>query len=128
METPKIKWSHAQTRSCPFCSIVCNNKHALHTHMEQVHGSKQQFKCHICGKSLARAENLRHHIATHTGQQSHQCNICGKKIASKAYYIAHMNKHAGTKLFQCKLCLKSFTYSQDLSKHKRNCTATSPFC
>ena len=122
-----IRRFRSHSHSCPFCTSVYNNKRELAAHLEQVHGSKQQFKCHICGKTLKAKQNLDLHVAAHTGQQAYKCNICGKKFAQKTYYVGHMNMHAGSKAFQCKNCLKSFVYSTQLSAHKKMCSNISAY-
>ena len=114
--------SRSQPRSCPFCSAVYNNKRDLNAHLEQVHGSKQQFKCLICGNILSSSNGLKSHMANHTGEQAHQCKLCYRKFAQKNHFIGHMNMHSGSKPFQCDRCLKSFRYSHHLSRHKKTCS------
>ena len=118
--------SKGQPRMCPFCNIEYANKVELTAHLAEVHGTKQHFVCHLCGKALSHQNTLNMHIATHTGKQNFECDICGKRFNEKRYYVSHMNKHAGSKPFQCKACLKSFLYTQQLSKHKKVCEGSIP--
>ena len=122
-----MRRSKGQRRGCPFCKEEFFSKRDLTTHLAEVHGSVQQFKCHICGKVLKKKQNLEVHIAGHSGNEAFQCNICQKKFAHKRYYVAHMNTHAGYKAFQCKQCLKPFTFASQLTKHKKECSATPLF-
>ena len=55
-----------------------------------------RYKCNICQKSSATANNLKIHIASH-GAPSFECPECGKGLTSKWSLETHMRKHTGEK-------------------------------
>ncbi|XP_046983957.1 zinc finger protein 43-like isoform X1 [Schistocerca americana] len=79
--------------------------------------ANRTHKCDSCGKSFARAGNLKKHGVIHTGKKPHKCESCGKSFAFPSYVKRHALFHTGKKLNKCHICGKSFFVLWDLKKH-----------
>ena len=53
----------------------------------------KEIKCEACGKSFARAHNLKIHIHNiHDGNKDHECESCGKSFSQ----TSNLNRHIHT--------------------------------
>ncbi|VDM53862.1 unnamed protein product [Angiostrongylus costaricensis] len=51
------------------------------------------FYCKTCGRCFADASTLRRHHLVHSGEKKHSCPICGRRIARKDNVKTHIKRH-----------------------------------
>ena len=76
--------------ACQICGEFMHQK-LLREHLSRVHGKKQEFSCHLCGKDYRTYSGLHLHVQTHKGK-SFTCNFCGLKFAYKCSLKTHIKK------------------------------------
>ena len=89
---------------------------------DEMHESKEQNSCKICGKSFPKAQNLKAHINyVHDGNKPpriFKCETCGKLFSDKSKVMKHAKTvHEGIKEYKCESCGKSYAYKESLRDH-----------
>ena len=89
---------------------------------DEMHESKEQNLCKICGKSFTRAHDLKVHIHfVHEGNKpprNSKCETCGKLFPSAQNLKRHIHTvHEGLKDYKCESCGKSYAYKSSLRDH-----------
>lgn len=112
-------WKDCSRNGLPFKA-----KYKLINHI-RVHTGEKPFNCSHpgCGKSFARAENLKIHVRTHTGERPFACEFkgCDKRFANSSDRRKHIHVHTLEKPYRCKFtgCDKSYTHPSSLRKHMK---------
>lgn len=112
-------WKDCSRNGLPFKA-----KYKLINHI-RVHTGEKPFNCSNpgCGKSFARAENLKIHVRTHTGERPFACEFkgCDKRFANSSDRRKHIHVHTLEKPYHCKFsgCDKSYTHPSSLRKHMK---------
>ena len=122
-----------QKESCVlFISRIVD--HLLHFWLDPLFAVFQTFqrgsnanKCHIFGKILRWASNMKKHI-----QEMHQlirqfsCTVCGKGFSRQQNLQGHMaSVHNYRKEFICSICGNEYGYKCLLKQHMKNSHSTS---
>ena len=77
---------------------------------------KNEFKCDNCDKIYGYKYQLKRHFdSVHEGWK-YYCNLCGKSFSYEENLQKHRNEHRGI-TFKCKACPKVYTIKQSLSYH-----------
>uniref|UniRef100_A0A8D8R3Q9 Zinc finger protein 62 n=1 Tax=Cacopsylla melanoneura TaxID=428564 RepID=A0A8D8R3Q9_9HEMI len=101
------------TLKCKQCFMDFKSRHLLNVHKNREHLGLV-FKCDLCRKEFAAANNLRVHKKIHT--ESFPCRICGKMYNSKEGITTHTNRHMEV-TFPCPICSKVFYLERPLTDH-----------
>ncbi|XP_049796595.1 zinc finger protein 708-like isoform X2 [Schistocerca nitens] len=105
-----------RTHKCDICGKSFARAGNLKKH-GLIHTGKKRHKCEICDKSFTQSNNLKTHTLIHSGKKPHKCDICGKSFALSTYLKRHAFIHTGKKPHKCEICDKSFTDSANLNTH-----------
>ncbi len=103
---------------CDLCEKAFTFHFTLKRH-KLTHTEEQRFYCNMCEKTYKWKTDLIRHIKGHLDEKAHCCGVCGKAFIRKCSLTAHMARHSGAKSFMC-FCGKTFKYSGNLSKHRRD--------
>ena len=110
--------------SCHNCGRTFSTKLGLENHLLHCFS----LQCYKCRRSFATKQDLKDHecvpLSEETGKEGENrlsCQMCNKSFANLQYLNRHEATHKGT--FQCDICLKGFSRNEELSWHKRLCTA-----
>ena len=66
---------------CDFCEKYFKTEENLSKHIIAIHEKCQDFKCHLCGKGFAFQLYLDTHIKNTHGEKKYSCDFCGKSCA-----------------------------------------------
>lgn len=91
-------------------------------HVNNVHGNKRPFLCHLCGKAFKRGDALLQHYQTHSEigpseNSNYKCNICEKAFRSHSHLFEHQAVHSEIRSFLCEICGASFKTRSVHRKH-----------
>jgi len=83
--------------------------------------------CPECGKTFARATNMRRHLKTHFEAEEHACKHCDHVAHRRADLQTHMNRrHSRIKPYKCDVCSHrsgslsdKYKHMEDKHKHSR---------
>lgn len=91
-------------------------------HVNNVHGDKRPFLCHLCGKAFKRGDALLQHYQTHSEigpseNSNFKCNICEKTFRSHSHLLEHQAVHSDIRSVLCEICGASFKTRSVHRKH-----------
>lgn len=91
-------------------------------HVNNVHGDKRPFLCHLCGKAFKRGDALLQHYQTHSEigpseNSNFKCNICEKTFRSHSHLLEHQAIHSDIRSVLCEICGASFKTRSVHRKH-----------
>lgn len=81
-------------KTCDICGKISTNMKALKKH-KKIHqeGTKERFKCIVCGKGFRDRTKLKEHSYIHSGvTDAYACNFCGKSFRFGSSMYAHRKK------------------------------------
>lgn len=107
---------------CEQCCYKTHRKEHLVRHVNNVHGNKRPFLCHLCGKAFKRGDALLQHYQTHSEivpseNSSFKCNVCEKTFRSHSHLLEHQAVHSDTRSILCEMCGASFKTRSVHRKH-----------
>lgn len=117
---------HCSKRSfvhqCEQCCYKTHRKEHFVRHVNNVHGNKRPFLCHLCGKAFKRGDALLQHYQTHSEigpseNSNYKCNVCEKSFRSHSHLYEHQAVHSETRSFLCEICGASFKTRSVHRKH-----------
>ncbi len=109
--------------TCHKCRVFFPDKNLLPKHLENC----QQFKCHICHRSLNTQSTLRVHLSRHKQESSpdvHGCDRCPQIFNTRYKLMAHIHAQHEPGI-PCTFCAKTFPTQTQLTQHMN--THTRPF-
>lgn len=91
-------------------------------HVNNVHGDKRPFLCHLCGKAFKRGDALLQHYQTHSEigpseNSNFKCSICEKSFRSHSHLLEHQAVHSDIRSVLCEICGASFKTRSVHRKH-----------
>ncbi|XP_002097192.3 zinc finger protein 271 [Drosophila yakuba] len=106
---------------CSTCKSKFHNKILLQTHKERCpRPAASQHVCHICGKRLTTAFNLKNHLVRHAGKRPHKCDQCSASFYTAAELCSHQKTHTTERPYSCRYnCGKAFRFCSARSMHER---------
>ncbi|KAH8346648.1 hypothetical protein KR084_007412 [Drosophila pseudotakahashii] len=110
-----------KTHPCTKCSNKFHNQILLETHEERCQKPPDgHHVCHICGKRLTTAFNLKNHLVRHAGTRPHKCDQCDSSFAAAAELSSHRKTHTTERPYACRYdCGKTFRFCSARSMHER---------
>ena len=91
------------------------------------HTGEKAYKCHQCGKSYSRKNELNRHFKVHTREEVYKCLLCNKVFTRDTHLGSHLRTHTIEKLHQCNMCDKAFSEKYNLDQHKRTHIQEKPY-
>ncbi|XP_017119172.1 transcription factor Ouib isoform X1 [Drosophila elegans] len=109
------------THACTKCSLKFHNQILLETHEERCQKPSEALHvCHICGKRLTTAFNLKNHLVRHAGTRPHKCHQCDASFSTAAELSSHRKTHTSERPYACRYdCGKTFRFCSARSMHER---------
>lgn len=107
---------------CEQCCYKTHRKEHFVRHVNNVHGNKRPFLCHLCGKAFKRGDALLQHYQTHpeigpSENSNYKCNICQKAFRSQCHLIEHQAVHSEVRSILCEMCGACFKTRSVHRKH-----------
>uniref|UniRef100_A0A336LYG1 CSON007673 protein n=1 Tax=Culicoides sonorensis TaxID=179676 RepID=A0A336LYG1_CULSO len=119
----------------------------LVSHLTQVHGIQEKYKCRICDEELRNVDAYLEHQNKHVGdvirekpvtvddqdgkraeaKKVFKCDHCPKSFMSKSSLQAHVRVHTGERPYQCSKCEKHFKTVGALELHERRHAGIKPY-
>ncbi|XP_016095504.1 zinc finger protein 358-like isoform X2 [Sinocyclocheilus grahami] len=84
-----------------------------------IHKGKKPLSCPQCDQTFAYNFELKAHQRNHSGERPHICPHCGKAFARMSNFRQHQNIHTREKLFSCTQCGMRFNRATNLRVHLR---------
>ncbi|XP_050315741.1 zinc finger protein OZF-like [Anthonomus grandis grandis] len=132
--------SHTDKSQWKFSCLVCSNKFALKSHLndhQKRHAGSKNFTCHICDKHFITKTELNVHTKNHSNIKQHHCDMCSKCYRDKRNLLVHLSREHGkdapgviierAKPFFCHSCPKRFPDRYKLNRHLRTHSGHKPF-
>lgn len=107
---------------CEQCKYKTLRKEHYVRHVNNVHGDKRPYLCHLCGKAFKRGDALQQHHLTHVDSKvpdstSFKCSVCDKSFRSQSHLFEHKAVHSEIRSFLCEICGASFKTRSVQRKH-----------
>ncbi|KFM66850.1 Zinc finger protein 397, partial [Stegodyphus mimosarum] len=107
---------------CEQCCYKTHRKEHFVRHVNNVHGDKRPYLCHLCGKAFKRGDALQQHHQTHSEMRlaenaNYKCNACEKTFRSQSHLFEHQAVHSEIRSFLCEICGASFKTRSVHRKH-----------
>lgn len=107
---------------CEQCKYKTLRKEHYVRHVNNVHGDKRPYLCHLCGKAFKRGDALQQHHLTHMDSKvpdstSFKCSVCDKSFRSQSHLYEHKAVHSEIRSFLCEICGASFKTRSVQRKH-----------
>ncbi|XP_013419802.1 zinc finger protein 431-like [Lingula anatina] len=114
---------------CQHCSLSFTGMYDLKMHLmkehENIHTEKKPFKCQYCDSSFRRKNNCVQHEKRH---RMFKCKICYKNFATADEHNSHKGTHTRQKNYisilhssKCQNCNEKFFNKMAFLKHKQKC-------
>uniref|UniRef100_A0A8C2FDX5 C2H2-type domain-containing protein n=1 Tax=Cyprinus carpio TaxID=7962 RepID=A0A8C2FDX5_CYPCA len=84
-----------------------------------IHKGKKPLRCRQCDQTFAYNFELKAHQRNHSGERPHICPHCGKAFTRMSNFRQHQNIHTREKLFSCTQCGMRFNRATNLRVHLR---------
>ena len=105
---------------CEQCGKSYARKEALKDHIAFSHQGIRKYECQECKRCFELSTSFKKHLLSHTQfGLMYQCETCGHISKSKDNYDTHMRKHTGEKPYVCELCSARFTCQSSLICHRK---------
>ena len=105
---------------CAICDKVCAFKSDLDMHILK-HGEEKRWFCSFkdCDRDFERKSDLTAHEITHSGEE-HKCTFpkCTYTNKDPRLVKRHHRVHTQEKTVKCTICPKTFTYYQQMKRHR----------
>ncbi|XP_016987945.1 zinc finger protein 664 isoform X2 [Drosophila rhopaloa] len=110
-----------ETHECTKCKLKFHNQILLETHEERCKKPPETHHvCHLCGKRLTTAFNLKNHLVRHAGTRPHKCDKCDATFSAAAELSSHRKTHTSERPYACRYdCGKTFRFCSARSMHER---------
>ncbi|XP_016416470.1 zinc finger protein 221 isoform X1 [Sinocyclocheilus rhinocerous] len=110
---------HAErSHHCTHCGKTFARACDLKAH-SLIHKGKKPLSCPQCDQTFAYNFELKAHQRNHSGERPHICPHCGKAFARMSNFRQHQNIHTREKLFSCTQCGMRFNRATNLRVHLR---------
>lgn len=123
---PILAFSSGGARTCDICGRTCQNLKSLKKHKKtHIEGSKEKFKCTVCGNGFRDRTKLK---VSYMQQKQFQFCLCWNDyyylilvITCLCFKQEHSYIHSGKMAYFCQFCGKPFRFGSSLSIHRKIC-------
>ncbi|XP_035661560.1 zinc finger protein 260-like [Branchiostoma floridae] len=129
-KTKRVRKSRAKKQQldnllkCHICGYSGRKREDLESHMLETHG-KVEYKCNSCNFLAKSLKNLRRHQLGH--QRMHECKYCQFTTRWQKNLILHERRHTGEGMIKCDQCDYVTPKKDSLLRHKVKHTGEKPF-